>query len=98
MPSVYKRGNVWWVSISIRGKLIREPGGTDKRSAEAKLADLIQERDQSKYGAAPRNISWQAFKAKYLEYHKGKAYNTRTVDRRAIRSLERFECPHKAED
>lgn len=98
MPSIYKRGNIWWVRISIRGKMTREPGGPDKRQAEAKLADLIQERDAAKYGAVIRNISWDAFKKKYLEYHKSKAPNTRNVDLRAIRSLERFDCPFKAED
>lgn len=98
MPTLRKRGRVWYSDVYIRKKRVRHPLSTDKGVAEDRLADLVKQRDGARYGHAAQNLSWPEFKEKYLSYSRGKKKgSTPARDAAAISALERFETPAKLE-
>jgi len=66
--SIYKRGNVWYSSVFIDGKRVRKPLDTNKQIAEAKLQEMIEQKNASKFGRAPLAISLEAFRKIYFKH------------------------------
>lgn len=96
MPVLYKRGRIWYSDVRVGGRRIRKPLGTDRYEAEKRLADLVHERDGARYGHIARDVSWEAFREKYLAYSSGsKKGSTPDRDLSAIRALEKFDLPKK---
>jgi integrase len=88
VASIYKRGRVWYSTIRIGGRRIRKPLDTDRKLAEAKLADLIKDRANDRYGVGQRSLSWAQWKEKFLAVSRGKPINTHKRDLAAIAALE----------
>lgn len=61
---------------------------TDKTYANIKLWDRVKARDAAKRGDMVQNVSWVAFKARYLDYSGTKDVVTQGQDIRAIKALE----------
>lgn len=93
MPRLRRRGRVYYSDLYVAGKRIRRPLDTDRRLAEAKLADLIKRRDDARYGAGNRDISIEAFERRYLELNPAMPRATLNHVRRALRSLAGSERP-----
>lgn len=94
MPRVRKIGKVWYSDLYVGGKRVRTPLSTDRVVAEERLADMIKEREAVRFGHAPRDVKWETFKQKYLDWSKGaRAENTYKRDVAAIAALEKFHRP-----
>lgn len=73
----YLRGKTWWSNLRYpnhpksdkQGKL-RIPLSTNKRTAELKIADLLQQRDRQGGEAPLADDSWEGFKARFYELKK----------------------------
>lgn len=89
MPKLRKRGKVFHSDLYIGpNNRVRKSLGTDERFAYTKLAELIKERDSAKYGSVVRDISWDAFKTRYMAFSATKKAGTHYLDRLAFRLLE----------
>lgn len=96
MPTLRKRGRTWYADLYIGGKRVRVKLSTDRRIADAKLAELIGDRDGARYGHAAQGISWDGFCEKYMAYSRGsKKGSTPDRDLSTIRAMNAFERPAK---
>lgn len=84
-------GKVWYSDLYIGGKRVVKALSKNKRIAENRLGDLIDQRDAKRHGHAPANAPWPDFKARFLKDRSTKAANTYTQYQRAIRNLEAFQ-------
>lgn len=99
MPTIRKRGRVWYADLYIGGRRVRVKLSTDRRVADAKLAELIAERDGSRYGHAAQGVTWDSFCEKYMAYSRGsKKGSTPARDQATIRAMNAFERPAKLAD
>lgn len=90
---------MWYSALRINGKLVRKPLSTDRRIAEEKLAELVGQRSATKYGHGFTDISWPAFRDKYLLYcRENKKEGTYRHDRASVLALERVFRPKKPQD
>lgn len=64
--SVYKRGGVWWVSVSFKGERIRQSAGRDKEQAKALEARIRHEIHEYKMGKKPDRL-WSEALTKWLD-------------------------------
>jgi len=94
MAKLIVRQGVYYSDLRIGKKRIRRALSTDKRIAENKLADLIQERQAMRHGHAPENASWATFRDKFLDEQKTKARPTYDIYRHAVERLEAFRQIH----
>ncbi len=92
MAKLRRIGRTYYSDLYIKGQgRVRKKLDTDRRIAEQKLAALVQQQDDGRYGVAARGISWPDFKAKFLAFSSGnKAEGTYRKDQAALRSLEEF--------
>lgn len=99
MPKLYKRGRVWYADLYIGGKRVRTKLSTDRRIADARLAELVGERDGGKHGHAVQSITWEAWIEKYMAHSRGtKKGSTPQRDLSTIRAIEAFEHPKRLAD
>ncbi len=99
MPTLRKRGRVWYADLYVGGKRVRAKLSTDRRVADAKLAELIGERDGKRYGHAVQGITWDQFCVKYMAYSRGsKKGSTPARDQATINAMNAFERPAKLSD
>jgi integrase len=89
MATLVKIGDVYYSDLRMNGKRIRRALSSDKRFAENKLADLVKQRQAAKYGDVVGDISWDAFKTRYMAYSANKHPATHYIDQLAFRKLER---------
>lgn len=98
MPTLRKIGRTYYADIYLGGARVRRKLSTDKKVAEGMLADLVKERDATRYGHPTKDMGWQAFKTKYLAYSRGaKKARTTYRDGQAIKSLEGYRTPDKVD-
>lgn len=99
MPRLYKRGRVWYSDLRISGRRVRQPLASDRVVAEERLADLIKDREAARHGHPRRDLTWAAYKKKYLEWAEGtKAPATLERDRAAVAALEKLQMPRLLSD
>lgn len=56
--SIYQRGNAWWVSYTINGRRVREPGGATPTAARNRLKEVRGSMDAGTYQpAAARKVT-----------------------------------------
>lgn len=91
MAKITKRGNVWYSDFTQNGKRIKHALSSDRRTAEIKLGEMLKGREEARTGIPQQNITWDAFKVKYLAYAQGsKKPTTHIRDIRSITSLEKI--------
>lgn len=102
MPKALKRGSSWLTNVDVPciGIDCKTPGKLTAHThrkrlafrtrdeAETKSQELKQSKNELKNGTAPGEISWLAFKAKFLIYSKSKNKQTHYRDTLALRYLE----------
>lgn len=90
MATIFKRGKTWYSYLRINGKRIRKVLSTDRRIAEERLGDLVKQRNATRHGHAPTDMSLKEFRSKYIAYRKAdqKKANTWEGDDRALRWFE----------
>ena len=99
MARIYKRGGVWYSDIYSNGKRTRKKLDPNRKVAEMKFAEMMKSAHDNKYGSGFRDISWQEFKARFLEFSRGnKAADTVRRDLASITALEKFFKPHRLTD
>jgi integrase len=90
MAQIIRRGSGWYSDFRSGKRRIRRFLSKDKREATIKLGELLAEMRGEYSGKPSQNISWAAFKAKYLEYSTGsKRPNSVLRDQNAINAIER---------
>jgi integrase len=90
MAQIIRRGSGWYSDFRSGKRRIRRFLSKDKREATIKLGELLAEMRGEHSGKPSQNISWAAFKAKYLEYSAGsKRPNSVLRDQNAINAIER---------
>lgn len=88
MAQLIKIGKKWYSDFEWNGKRIRRALSEDKRQAEKLLEELLQLRSSEKHGLTPKNLSWDFFVKRYLEYSKAnKANNTYKKDERFFKYI-----------
>jgi len=79
MGSIYKRGNIWYMDLYVRGRRVRRRVGRSKKIAELALKDAEIKVAKDEYGFANSDIAVEKLTAKYLEYseanHSPSTYN-----------------------
>lgn len=93
---IYKRGDTYYSNVRISGHpkadkrgRVRIPLDTDRDLAEQRVADLLAERANIKFGAGARDISWDAWREKYLHHSRTtKSLNTYKRDEASLNALE----------
>ena len=68
MASLYKRGKLWYVKYSLKGKTVRKSVSKDKRTALEYKAQLETQISRRRLSLPVYNYSWQDFVKKYLSY------------------------------
>lgn len=70
MP-IRKRGNTWWIDVTIGGKRVRKSAGTTDRAAAQELHDELKARSwrTAKLGERPQK-SWEQAALRYLTQYK----------------------------
>jgi len=68
MGNVYKRGKIWYVDISVKGRRIRKRVGSSKRIAELALKDAEVKAARDEFGFANNDITLEKFFEKFHDY------------------------------
>lgn len=66
MARIYKRGRTYYADVHVGGKRVRRPLSTDRRLAEARLADLVRQRDSEKSGTPFTDPPWPTYRDSFL--------------------------------
>lgn len=91
MATLEKRNGTWYSRVMINGKRVHRALDKDKRIAQQMLLEILKGQNAGRFGHVASELSWSAFKEKYLEWSEGaKAKYTRAHDKRAIAHLEGF--------
>jgi integrase len=70
-------------------KRLRKALSTNQDIATVRLAEMIKAKGAAKHGHAPADMSWDVFKAKFLEFAAGKAKKTYIHYKRSVKALEK---------
>lgn len=96
MAQIILRGGMWYSDFRHKGKRIRRALSTDKRDAQVKLGKLLGD---TRSNGPLTDISWEAFREKYLAHSEGtKRGSTPKRDRAAIRAMESYKVPRRLPD
>ena len=99
MAKLWKRGRVWYSNYRQQGRRVVMALDTDKDEAQKKLNRMMEYRDASRFGRPIRSVTWEEFKAKFLNYSKGeKSHLTHLRDIAALNAMEAFWKPAKPSD
>lgn len=89
--SLIKRKKVYYTDDWDRGKRIRKSLGPDKRRAEQLYRDFRSSLHARKLGIIPKDISWESFKERYLEFCR-----TNKVEQTVYRDTKAFSMMREA--
>ena len=94
MASLYKRGKLWYVKYSLKGKTVRKSISKDKKTALEYKAQLETQISRRRLSLPVYNYSWADFVKKYLDYSKtNKRQRTWDLDTTALKSFADFARP-----
>jgi len=87
MPRIYKRKNVWYIDIGVKGRRIRKRVGRSKKIAELALKDAEIKVARDEFGFTRNDISIEKFFGRFLDYSRANHQpNTTNRYRRINRS------------
>lgn len=90
MAQIIPRGAGWYSDFRVGSRRIRRFLSKDRRDAQIQLGKLLDQMRGDARGRPTKDISWKAFKPKYLEYSRGnKKPHSVLRDQAAISALER---------
>ena len=99
MAGLYKRGKLWYVKYSLKGKTVRKSVSKDKKTALEYKAQLETQISRRRLSLPVYNYSWADFVKKYLDYSfANKRKRTWEIDSDALKSLANFIHPQKTGD
>ncbi|MCB2230280.1 tyrosine-type recombinase/integrase [bacterium] len=70
MARIYKRGKIWYLDISVKGRRVRKRVGTSKKMAELALKDAEVKVARDEFGFSSQDIKVGELIERFLEYNR----------------------------
>jgi len=84
MGTIYKRNNIWYVDVRVKGKRVRKRVGRSKKIAQLALHDAEVKIAKDEFGFTKNDIALDKFFKRFLEYSRASHRQASTDRYRAV--------------